>query len=437
MTKHIAIFSIHSDPLARLGGRENGGQNLYVRSLIQELDRLGWTVDCFTRFNDSDKRDCAHVGKRSRVMRIRGGPAHHIPKGKLHPYFPELWNNFLAFLRREYGGQNPYVLFHGHHYDGGVIALDAHRIFGNPLVMTYHSLGIVRLHTHQKYLGKIDDEREFLERLDMEQKLVKQSSLIIATSESEKQDLVNYYGANPETVSIVPGGINLAQFEPIPKEKARDTTRFDRNDYLLLFVGRLEWRKGVATLLHALRIVSKEIPNAKLAVVGGKIFGKKANGDDMKEYNRLAMIAEKIGVADRVRFTGAVSHGYLKKFYSSADVLIVPSYYESFGLVPLEGFSCGVPVIASRTGGLMNTIQDGQNGLLFEPRNPPGLAEKILALYRSPDLARLLAQTARESVKQYSWRRIGEQIAGLYASILIEPSVGVVEYLPQNEPFVP
>ena len=418
MTKHIAIFSIHSDPLARLGGRESGGQNLYVRSLIQELDKRGWTVDAFTRLNDGDKYHIAHVGKRSRVIRLRGGPLHHIPKSKLHPFFPVLWQDFLYFLEENHSGKNPYALFHGHHYDGGWMALQAHRTFGNPLVMTYHSLGVVRKRTQEKFLGKSEDEKNFLERLNMEREIAAASSLIITLGEPEKQDLIAHYDANPSKIVVVPGGVNTPQFKQISKLKARDAIRFGNNDFLLLFVGRLEWRKGVATLLHALRIVAKEIPRVKLVVVGGKIFGKKANGDDMKEYNRLSMIADKIGVADRVRFTGAISHGYLPKFYSAADILIIPSYYEPFGLVALEGLCAGTPVIASRTGGLMTTIQDGINGLLFEPRNPPDLAEKILTLYRSPQIAAALALRGQSDIKRYSWSRISEEIAYIYESLI-------------------
>jgi D-inositol-3-phosphate glycosyltransferase len=301
------------------------------------------------------------------------------------------------------------------------MAEQARRAFAKPLIITYHSLGIVRKRTQEKFLGKTEDEKTFLERLAIERELASESSLIITLCESEKEDLIAHYGADPSKIAVVPGGVNLGQFKPISKDKARDAAGFDKKDFLLLFVGRLEWRKGVATLLHAVRILANVIPNVKLAVVGGRIFGKKANGDDMKEYSRLAMIADKIGIADRVRFTGAISHGYLPNVYSAADALIVPSYYEQFGLVALEGLSAGVPVIASRTGGLMATIDDGKNGLLFEPRNPPDLAEKILTLYRSPQMAAELTRRGREDVQRYSWSRIGKEIADLYEPLIKEP----------------
>lgn len=410
----IAMFSIHSDPLAALGSRISGGQNVYVRNLVINLDKQGWIVDVFTRLDDPKKKTVVRIGKHSRVIRLRDGKAVYVSKGNLHPFFPEIYKNFLKFVNF----RNPYDIFHGHHYDGGWIALQAHKKFHKPLIENFHSLGQVRLKTQKQYAVDVSHEKKISEqRLAMEKEIIKAASLIISLAETEKRDLNLLYGAPLKKIAVIPGGVDVKQFLPKPKSKARSILRLPKEDFILLFVGRLEWRKGVGTLISAVRLLKEVIPRVKVLVVGGKIFGLKRNKDDWNEYQRLLKKAKEEKVEDLIHFVGRVDHGRLSLFYSAADALVIPSYYEPFGLVALEGMASQIPVVASRKGGLRATIKDGLTGFLFEPRNPRDLKEKVLQIYHSKKLAAFLVKNAhQDALENYSWKYIAEKIGNFYKS---------------------
>lgn len=416
MEKKIAVFSIHSDPLARLGSRESGGQNLYVRAVVKELDRLGWTVDVFTRLDDRDKNEISKLGKRSRVIRLRGGLPVYVPKIKLHPFFPELYRNFEEFARTS----GPYDMVHAHHYDGGAIAMPAAKRLGVPLVTNFHSLGAIRKETQKKFSKGSEDDALFEERLAMERAIASFSDVIISLSETEKDDLVKYYAVDGRKVRVIPGGVDLSDFKRMDENKAREATRVEKDAFIALFVGRLEWRKGVATLLEAAAEAKKRIPELKVVVAGGKIFGRRANLEDLQELERLKAIAESLGITDSVKFTGSINHSDLPKYYSSADVLVVPSYYEPFGLVALEGMASSLPVVASNVGGLSKIIVDGRNGLLFPPNDAKSLARHIVRLRRDPALANYLGDAARKDAESsYSWRKVVSDIDDIYGKLIL------------------
>ena len=431
----IAMFSVHSDPLAAIGSRSAGGQNVYIKNLVTHLDKKGWGIDVFTRLDNAKKKIISKIGKRSRVIRLSAGKPIDIPKGQLHPHFTEFYQNFLQFISSAeavpssaatpvppsvvQAPQNPYQLFHGHHYDGGEIALWAHQQFKKPLVVNFHSLGQVRFETQKKYSFDGNEQKIFDERFVMEKDIVKNASLIISLAETEKRDLHMLYGAASEKVVVIPGGVNISEFMKIPKEKARASLNLPMSDFILLFVGRLEWRKGVGTLISALELLKKEIPNVRLRVVGGKIFGLQKNKDDFREYQRLSEKAREDKVEESIEFMGRIDQGQLRLCYSAADVLVIPSYYEPFGLVALEGMAAQIPVVASRKGGLRYTIKENQNGLLFEPRNARDLKEKIFKLYKSKELtSKLVGDAYEDVVKNYSWKHIAEQISAAYNNFI-------------------
>ncbi len=413
--KKIAMFGIHSDPLAALGSQESGGQNVYIYYLVKELDKRGWSVDVFTRQDQLRKKTIAFIGKRSRIIRLKGGPIKYFPKTELFNHFPELYQNFLQFINY----QNPYVLFHGHHWDGGWLAMQAARQFKKPLVENFHSLGKIRFQTRKQYLLN-DNEKEFFEkRFCLEKNIVKEANIIISLAESEKNDLENFYQADSQKIKVVPGGVNLRQFQKIDKQKAREEINIPKDKFILLFVGRLEWRKGIGTLISAANLLKNEINNLGVIVVGGKIYGRQKNIKDFKEYQRLLAKAKEEKLENIISFIGRVDNGRLPFFYSAADILVIPSYYEPFGLVALEGMACQVPVVASRIGGLAITIQEGINGLLFQPRNPLDLKEKVLRIFKSKELAEYLTKNAYNKIKQnFSWKNISLKIEKVYNSLI-------------------
>ena len=414
-TKKIAMFSIHSDPLALLGSQESGGQNIYIRHLIEKLEKLGWSIDVFTRWDSHHKKQLTHLGKRSRVIRLKGGPVHYIPKKDLFSILPEILNNFLIFI----DFKNPYALFHGHYWDGGWVALQAHLKFSIPLIENFHSLGMIRFDTKRRYFKNGNKQKIEEQRITLEKDIIKNASAIISLSEIEKNDLINLYGTPVEKIAVIPGGVDLKQFINTPRDKAREKLSFNKVDFILLYVGRLEWRKGIGTLISAVKLLKNEVPNIKAVIVGGRIVGKQKNAEDFKEHQRLLKKTEEEGVKELIQFVGRIDNGRLPLFYSAADIFVIPSYYESFGLVALEASACKVPIIASRIGGLQNIIQDGENGFLFEPRNPFNLKEKVLQLQKSKELSKTFIESAYRNVAtNYSWGDIAAKINNIYKSIL-------------------
>jgi glycosyltransferase involved in cell wall biosynthesis len=413
--KKIAMFSAHSDPLAHLGSQECGGQNIYERYLMEELEKFGWDVDFFTRWDSGYKKQIANITKHCRVIRLKAGPVSYVPRDELFTLFPELFSGFLAFTNFE----NPYEIFHGHYWDGGWMALEAHRKFKKPFIQNFHSLGKIRMETKKKYKKNSIDDDYFTKRFNLESDIIKEASMIISLSETEKQNLEQLYRCPPEKNIVIPGGINLKHWPLMEKEKARQKLCLSGKEFVVLFIGRLEWRKGIGTLISACGMLKKEIPNLKIIIVGGKIFGKITNSADVKEYKRLIEKAKEDKVEDITTFSGNIDHGQLPVFYRASDVFVVPSYYEPFGLVALESMASKIPVIASRVGGLMTIIKNNENGLLFEPRNALDLKEKILLIYKSKESAQKLAENAYKDIREnYSWHQIVKKINEIYNNLI-------------------
>jgi len=414
--KKVAMFSIHSDPLAPLGSQECGGQNIYVRYLAEELEKFGCSVDIFTRWDSGHKKQIATLGKRSRVIRLKGGPVSYIPKSELFEVLPEIFNNFLVFS----DFKNSYDIFHGHYWDGGWMAIEANKKFNKPFVENFHSLGKIRMDTKEKYKTNGKEGDYFIKRFELEKEIIKKSSVIISLSETEKKNLKDFYNCPLEKVAVIPGGVNLRHWPLIEKIKAREKVcSNNESKFIILFVGRLEWRKGIGTLIAAGNLLKEEIPNLKILIVGGKIFGKITNKADIKEYNRLSEIIKNNKIENIVSFRGSIDHNQLPIFYRASDVFVVPSYYEPFGLVALEGMANKIPVIASRVDGLMTIIKSGENGLLFEPRNALDLKEKVLSIYKSKELSKKLTENAYNDISlNYSWNLIVKKINSIYNNIL-------------------
>ncbi len=413
--KKVAIFC-HDDPLALPGSQESGGQAVYVNSLIKELDKKGWTIDTFTRSDSGHKKIISMIGKRSRLIRLKGGPVKYISRKLLFDYLPELYENFLNFINY----QNPYSFFHGHYWDGGWLALKASEKFNKPFIENFHSLGKIRLQMKEQYNSVNANGKDiFDKRFLIEDEIIKKSALIISLSESEKNSLQQQYNASPEKIMVIPGGVDLKLFRPKDRIEARKKLNIGENDFVILFTGRLEWRKGAGTLIHAAQLLREKIPQLKILIIGGKIYGRQKNIDDLTEYQRLLKIAKDKKIEDIVLFLGCIDRNRLPLYYSAANIFVVPSYYEPFGLVTLESMACKTPVVASGVGGLANIIRDKENGLLFEPRNPADLKNKLLQLYNSADFLNKITENAYQNVvKNYSWANVVQKVCEIYENLI-------------------
>jgi glycosyltransferase involved in cell wall biosynthesis len=301
------------------------------------------------------------------------------------------------------------------------MAMEASKKFARPFVENFHSIGMVRFETKKKFLKDFAENSYSANRISLENEIIRNSSAIISLAESEKESLKSFYACPEEKVRVIRGGVNLRHWPPTEKEKARDFLRIDQKAFVMLYVGRLEWRKGIGTLISAASLLKKEVPNLKVMVVGGKIFGQNVNAADSREYKRLKKKAEEEGIGEIVTFTGNIDHGRLPVYYRAADVFVIPSYYEPFGLVALESMASKIPVIASRVDGLAVTIEDGRTGLLFEPRNALSLKNKIMKICLSKDFAENLCENAYfEITKNYSWPNIAEKIGSIYDELIIK-----------------
>lgn len=390
----IVQLSYHTSPLASLGGRVSGGMNVYVLELSRELARLGYDVDILTR-RDDDGPAVQTVAPGCRLLRIDAGPPVEVDKEMLPRYHAD----FLRGATRVIESRPPMpTVIHSHYWQSARIGVQLARTFDVPHAVMFHTLGEV------KNRARISESEPRL-RIHHERLAVRRADAIVTASEHERALLELYYDADPAKLSTIPCGINLNLFRPGDRGAARQALDIPQDVPVLLWVGRLEKLKGVDILIQALAEV--ETPGARLVIVGG---------DDQATglKNELIAQAQAAGIAGRVRFDGAVPHDALPAYYQAADVCVIPSYYESFGLVAIESMACGTPVVASRVGGLVSTVTDGVNGYLIPWRCPGPFAEKLDVLLANPELRANFSRAGRASVGRFSWSSVAISVAALY-----------------------
>lgn len=414
----IAFLSIHGDPLAPLGGPSHGGQNVYVRELAREMATRGFPVDVYSRWEWSEQAPVEDIGPNAGVVRIQVGPAHYLPKERTVSMVSTLAKWIQQYWQET---QTTYQLLHAHYYISGAVALHLRRLYTLPLIQTFHSLGAVK----RASLG--DKDPSPLQRHTLEQRIVDEADRIVATTEQEHDDLINYYDADPSRIVIIPCGVDLDLFRNVPFRDAREHIGIAVNQFLILYVGRLAKRKGIDTLLEAIGLLHRAQPDlpVQVVIVGGRpeehADQAKMRSHETAERRRLQHIIDRHTLNDWVTFTGGVPQEVLPYYYGAADVTVVPSYYEPFGMTAIEALACGSSVIASNVGGLKSTIREGQVGLRFEPRNAPALKGRLAHLIANPAVNATFRRNARPYVEQrYGWSVIAEQMAAVYEEVLTQ-----------------
>jgi D-inositol-3-phosphate glycosyltransferase len=390
----IAMVSEHASPLAVLGGADAGGQNVHVAALSAALARLGAEVVVHTRRDDPGLAPRVEAAPGVIVEHVDAGPAEPIPKDDLLPHMDEfahrLWRSFRA---------DPPDVVHGHFWMSGRAALAAARPLGIPVVQTFHALGVVK----RRQQGTRDTSPPT--RLREEATLAREADRLVATCSDEVFELVRM-GADLRRVTVVPCGVDLKLFRPDGPVAPRPSTGFR-----LLVVSRLVERKGIGNVITAMA----QLPGAELVVAGGPPSAELA-GDP--EARRLTALAGRLGVARRVRFLGRVGRGDLPALYRSADLVVTVPWYEPFGIVPLEAMACGVPVVASAVGGLVDTVVDGVTGVHVPPRRPGLVAAAVAGLLADPERRAILgAAGARRARRRYGWDRIARSTLEVYAGL--------------------
>jgi phosphoheptose isomerase len=408
MKRRIAFISEHASPLATLGGVDSGGQNVYVGELAKHLLGLDYRVDIFTRWDDRKLPQVISWVPGVRVIHIKAGPVEILPKEKLLEHIPEFTVNMMDFIANE---TSPYILIHANFWMSALVAADLKKKFNIPFVVTFHALGHVR-RIHQGA-----DDKFPAERIDIERRIVEEADHIIAECPQDREDLMSYYAAPAEKITIIPCGFSPHEFYPLDRLLARMVLGIDPSECVILQLGRIVPRKGIDTVVKALAQVRKTSMPVRLIVVGGET---NSNHAPDTEILRLQRLAHEEGVTESVLFTGRQNRDMLKYYYSAADIFITTPWYEPFGITPLEAMACGTPVIGSNVGGLKYSIEHGKTGYLVPPNDPDALAQRIRELFNDPALLQKMKRNAIRRVNSlFTWSRVSDMVASLYERVLL------------------
>jgi D-inositol-3-phosphate glycosyltransferase len=412
--RRVCLLSVHTCPLAAPGGKETGGMNVYVRELARQLGRRGYLVDAFTR---SESGEVPHIadtdlGPNVRVIHIVAGPEEHATKNETWRHAPCFAEAVLAFMGEE---GITYDLYHSHYWISGWVAARLAGVHPAPIIHMYHTLGVAKdLARGAGSVPEVDERRA------VEADIAAVADAIVAGSPHDEAMLVDHYGVDPAKIHVIPPGVDLDLFRPIPQEAALSYLGEGPEHRMVLFVGRLDPIKGLDTLMRAMAIVVSQDPgyrrNACLCIAGGQKTDNVAVMD--AERRRIERLRIELGLGDLVHFLGSVAQDDLPYYYNAAQVVVVPSRYESFGMVALEAMACGTPVIASNVGGLATLVRDGRTGFLVRDGDPEALAGRLLPLMQDPALRRALGQHGVATAEAYAWPVIADRVEALYERVL-------------------
>ncbi len=407
----VAMLSYHTCPLATLGGKDTGGMNVYVRDLTRQLGQMGVQVDVFTRSQDEHVPHVLHdLGFGNRVVHVPAGPEVPLPKQELSSYLPDFVQGVKDFAAAK--GLH-YDLIHSHYWMSGLAARELKAAWDAPVVHMFHTLGLMK-----QRVARTSEEAEGEYRLRGERDVLRIADRIIAATPAELAQLQWLYHADTRKIVVIPPGVDLVRFYPISPDEAKDFIGIPPCESMLLFVGRIEPLKGIDTLLEAIAILRAKQVYMCLSVIGGE--PTESPEVISAEMARLQDICEQHGLNDLVTFLGKRGQDTLPYYYSAAEAVIVPSYYESFGMVALEAMACGTPVVASEIGGLAFLVQDGVTGYTFPVDDAQALADRLQTLLQDQELRRRMGEEAASFARQYGWAEIAGRMVRVYQDLLPE-----------------
>ena len=408
----VAMLSYHTCPLAILGGKDTGGMNVYVRDLTRELGRLGIHVDAFTRSQDEHVPHVLHdLGYGNRVVHVPAGPEIPLAKRELTDYIPQFVNGIKAFAAEK--GIH-YDIIHSHYWMSGLAAESLSDAWGGtPIVHMFHTLGEMK-----NRIAQSDEERESPERIAGEKRVLARVDRIVTATLAERTQLRFLYKADDRKLITIPPGVDTSHFYPIPPDEAKMAIGIKPDVRMILFVGRIEPLKGLDTLIRAMSCLKLNHPDhpVHLAIIGGE---PDASPQQMSaEMARLQKLCDELALDQTVIFLGKRGQDTLPYYYSAAEMLVMPSHYESFGMVALEAMACGTPVIASEVGGLGFLVQNGETGYTIPNGEPGVLNDKLSILLDDANLRDAMGKRATEYAQSYTWDKIAAQIVGVYQALL-------------------
>lgn len=403
LTGPIAVISMHASPVGALGRGENGGGNLAVRRLCEGLAANGIPTDVFVRREDTTSPDEQLIAPTSRLVRLPAGPPRRLAKQELPPLTDEFADAVIAHAASE---RRRYTVVHAHYWLGGMVARHLRDAWGVPWVQSFHTLARTKARA-----GLPADEARSVAELQ----LVRDADRLVSGSVAEARDLMRLYGASRSRICVAPPGVDLRVLRPRDTAALRSELGLDGHR-VLLFAARLEPLKGADTLLEAVAELgdSGRFDDVVTLVIGDDSGDGAAGGG---ERRRLEAVAGGRGIGSRVRFLGAVDHEDLADYYAIADVCVVPSRTELFGLVALEAQALGIPVVASAVGGLTEIVNDGETGLLVREREPQAFAAAIATVLDDDALRRRMGDAARVRAATFTWERAVERMAAIYGRV--------------------
>jgi D-inositol-3-phosphate glycosyltransferase len=415
----IAFLSEHASPVARLGGADAGGQNVYVDEITRNLARRGYTIDVFTRRDSYETPEIIQWASGVRIINLKAGPIQPRPKDELWPFMAEFRDSLLHFMQQD---EVRYDILHGNFWMSGWVTTELQRLLDIPAVQIFHALGKTK-RRHQKRIDTSPGDR-----IKTEFEIVRRVDKLIAQCPAERAELVAEYAADPAKISIIPAAVNTRTFKPVPQGEARKHIGLDVDGKVIVYVGRMLPRKDIRNIVRALALLLRENTCAEnehkassitLVVVGGETVDP--DTEATPEIGEVQRVAAELGVAEHVRFVGKRQANELRYYYSAGDVVVTTPWYEPFGLTPLEAMACARPVIGSAVGGLPFTISDGETGLLVPPRDPVSLASALRQLLNAPERCEQMGNVARKRVeREFTWSIVAMRTDVLYQALLTE-----------------
>ncbi|HHH40601.1 MAG TPA: glycosyltransferase family 1 protein [Chloroflexi bacterium] len=385
--------------------------NVYVRDLSRELIRRGHRVDVYTRSQDPTVPYISHaLGRGGRVIHVPAGPEQPYPKHQVYDHLPEFVEGVLAQAERD---GIAYDLVHSHYWLSGWVARELRERWGTPIVHMFHTLGKMK-----NQVAQTPGAQEPPRRIQVEEEIVRFADRVIAATPVEEEQLVGLYGADPARIRVIPPGVDLERFHPIPPARAKEKVGLGPNCRVILFVGRIEPLKGIDTLLWAISLVRRKRPDLVCGMCVPIIGGNPYRIEDNDEMVRLQALRKALEIEEVVTFLGAQDQDVLQYYYAAAEMVVMPSDYESFGMVALEAMACGTPVIASDVGGLSHLVRHGRTGYRVPARDPGALAEKIIRLLTDEGLRRRMGQRAACWAEGYAWPLIADRIEAVYDELV-------------------
>ncbi len=400
---NICAISFHCCPFSLLGGDGTGGMNVYLRELCSVTENFPDTkIDVFTRIQNPRIGGIRTFSSQARVIHLKGGSERPMDRTKLYDSLPEFTNNLESFIIRN---REKYDVIYSHYWLSGLVGERIKRTFSLPQVQIYHTLAFMK----KRVLESANREHPL--RLRSEQHLAQLSDAIISSSRHEMQCLIDEYIIPRSKIKVIYPGVNKTLFFPVNGAKTPQSLKRRKGERILLYVGRIDPVKSLMSVIEALSLLKRDDSSLygllKLVVIGGGRKDKELLQN--KEYNRLQEAIKKKNLEGKIIFLGSKKQSQLRRYYSASDALVVPSLYESFGLVAVEALACGTPVIASKIGELGTLVREGKNGFSFHPNDPASLADNIRHFF-SQEKSRWDKQRIRRDIlRNFSWEKTASE----------------------------